>query len=141
MIKVASMGQQASADNSKEMGRSMFESTFWGGIGAIIAWQVLSIWPSLLMYILIIGLAALLFGPRIFQKAGMHPKFSMWSYAFLTMVVILAPALLDGQNGSDASTAFYTRLLLFMGIAIYGSVAVTVFDAFWPSKSEKNHNN
>ncbi|MBQ0720457.1 MAG: DUF2955 domain-containing protein [Gammaproteobacteria bacterium] len=134
MMKVATMGQQASVDNSRELGRSMLESTLWGGIGAVIAWQVLSIWPSLLMYTLLIGLAGLLFGPRIFKGGGMHPKFSMWSYAFLTMIVILAPAVLDSQSGSAAGAAFYSRLFLFMVIAVYGSVAVAVFDAFWPTK-------
>jgi len=137
MIKVASMGQQASVDSSREMGRSMLESTFWGGIGAIIAWQILSIWPSLLMYTLLIGLAGLLFGPRIFQAAAMHPKFSMWSYAFITMIIVLAPAVLDSQGGSAAGGAFYSRLFLFVVIAIYGSVAVAVFDALWPTEGDQ----
>ena len=133
MIKVAAMGQQASVDSSREMGRSMLESTLWGGLGAVIAWQVLSIWPALLMYSLLITLAGLLFGSRIFQGQGMHPKFSMWSYAYLTMIVVLAPALLDSQSGSAAGAAFYFRLLLFVVIAVYGSIAVAVFDAFWPA--------
>lgn len=29
-------------------------------------------------------------------------------------------------------SAFYTRLFLFIVIAVYGSIAVAVFDAFWP---------
>ncbi len=134
MIKVAAMGQQASVDSSREMGRSLLESTLWGGLGAVIAWQILSIWPALLLYSLLIGLAGLLFGPRIFQGQGMHPKFSMWSYAYLTMIVVLAPALLDSQSGSAAGAAFYSRLLLFVVIAVYGSIAVAVFDAFYPEK-------
>lgn len=134
MIKVAAMGQQASVDSSREMGRSMLESTLWGGLGAIIAWQVLSIWPALLLYTLLIALAGLLFGPRIFQGQGMHPRFSMWSYAYLTLIVVLAPALLDSQGGSAAGAAFYSRLFLFVVIAVYGSIAVAVFDAFWPAK-------
>ena len=135
MIKVASMGQQASVDSSREMGRSMLASTLWGGLGAVIAWQALSIWPALLLYTLLIALAGLLFGPRIFQGQGMHPKFSMWSYAYLTMVVVLAPAVLDSQGGSAAGSAFYSRVLLFVVIAVYGSIAIAVFDAFWPEKS------
>ncbi|NOQ90129.1 MAG: DUF2955 domain-containing protein, partial [Gammaproteobacteria bacterium] len=56
MIKVASMGQQASADQSREMGRSLLESTLWGGAGTLVAWSLLSIWPSLIFYTLLIGL-------------------------------------------------------------------------------------
>jgi len=132
MIKVASMGQQANADVSRAMGRTQLESTLWGGIAAIVAWQVMSIWPSLLMFCLLLGLAGLLFGPRIFQGPGMHPKASMWSYAFLTMIIVLTPAVMDSQGGSDAGAAFYTRLMLFVAIAVYGTVSVAVFDAFWP---------
>jgi hypothetical protein len=132
MIKVASMGQQASVDKSREMGRSLLESTLWGGVAAIIGWQLMKMWPSLVFYVLIIALSALFFGRRIFQGPGMQPKGAMWSYAFLTMIVILAPAVMDGQVGSSADLAFYSRLQLFLLTAVYGTVAVAVFDAFWP---------
>ncbi len=134
MIKVASMGQQATTDRSRAMGRSLLGSTLWGGVGAILAWQVLSIWPSLFMYAILIAIAGLLYGGRIFAGRAMHPKAGMWSYAFLTMIVVLAPAVMDSQGGSSAGAAFYSRLFLFVLIAIYGSVAVAIFDAFWKKK-------
>ena len=131
MIKVASMGQQAESTTSRSMGREQIESTVYGGLAAIIAWQLMTIWPSLLMYGLVMALAGLFFAARIFSGKGMHQKGAMWSYAFLTMITVLAPALLDGQTSDGASSAFYTRLILFMFIAIYGAIAITVFDAFW----------
>ncbi|MFQ5518407.1 MAG: DUF2955 domain-containing protein [Mariprofundus sp.] len=134
MMKVASMGQQASVSDSRKMGRSLLESTVWGGLAAIIIWQLLSMWPSLLIYCLLVALAGLLFGRFIFQGAGRHAKSEMATFAFLTMIVIIAPAVMDGQAGSDAGASFYTRLLMFIGIAIYGTVSVAVFDAFWPQK-------
>jgi len=132
MIKVASMGQQASADKSAEMGQSLLESTIWGGVGAIIGWGLMSIWPSLVPYTLLTALAGLLFGRGIFKGRGMHPKFSMWSYAFLTTLVILAPAVLDLPGSSGA--AIWSRLWIIFMIAIYGTVAVAVFNAFWPER-------
>ncbi len=134
MIKVASMGQQASAAKSKVMGRELLESTVWGGAGAIIGWCLMKIWPSLILYTLLIGLAGLVYGRWIFRGPAVHPKFSMASYAFLTMIVILAPAVLDSPTGSGAGAAFYSRLLLFILIAVYGTAAVAVFDAFWPGR-------
>lgn len=136
MIKVASMGQQATTEHSRQMGRSLLASTLWGGLGALLAWKIMQIWPSLILYTLLIGLAGLLYGTRIFRGAGMHPKFSMWAYAFLTMIVILAPAVLDGQGSSGAGAAFWSRLVLFVLIAVYGTLAVAVFDAFWPEKEQ-----
>jgi hypothetical protein len=132
MIKVASMGQQANAQASRSMGRQQLESTIWGGIGAIIAFQLMSIYSSLLLFCLLIGLACLLYGRRIFQGLAMHPKAGMWSYALLTMIIVLTPAVTSTEG--DAGSAFYTRLLLFVIIAIYGTLAVAVFDAFWPVK-------
>ena len=134
MIKVASMGQQANAETSRSMGREQIESTIWGGIGAIIAFQVMSIWSSLLMFCLIIGLACLLYGRRIFEGLAMHPRGGMWSYALLTMIIVLTPAVTSTEG--DASSAFYIRLALFVIIAIYGTVSVAVFDTFWPSRKK-----
>lgn len=138
MIKVASMGQEATSEKSRQMGLSLLQSTFWGGVGAIIAWQVMQILPSLVMYILLITLAGLIYGRFIFKGPLVHPNFQMVSYAFLTMLVILAPAVMDGQGSSGAGAAFWSRLLLFVLIAVYGSLAVWIFDAFFPAKTVIN---
>jgi hypothetical protein len=134
MIKVASMGQQASLQVSRGMGREQLESTLWGGLGAIIAFQIMSINSSLVIFCLLIALGGLLYGPRIFQATGTHPKAGMWSYAYLTMIIVLTPAVTNAQESGDAAAAFYTRLGLFVIIAIYGTISVAVFDAFWPGK-------
>lgn len=132
MIKVAALGQQASSDKSREMGMDLLKSTLWGGLGAIIAWVLLNIWHSLALYTLLVGLAGLLFGRWIFQGAAVHPKFSMASYAYLTMLVVLGPAV--ATNSGDAASAFYSRLLLIIGVGVYGTAAVAVFDAFFPPR-------
>ena len=62
MIKVASMGQQVENDNTRAAGKSLLMSTVIGGIGAIIMWQLLSMWPSLIFYTLLIALGGLIMG-------------------------------------------------------------------------------
>jgi hypothetical protein len=135
MIKVSSMGQQANSEVNRAMGRQQLASTLWGGIGAIIAFQVMSIWSSLLFFCLIIGLACLMYGKGVFRAAGMHPKGAMWSYALLTMIILLTPAVTSTEG--DAAAAFYSRLMLFVLIAYYGTISVAIFDTFWPGKSSK----
>jgi hypothetical protein len=134
LIKVASMGQQAGIDQSRQVAWSLLVSTIIGGVAAIIAWQVLSIWPSLVMYILLIGLAGLVMGPKIFAGAGMHHAGPTWSYGYLTMIVVLAPAVLDMQFGTAAGAAFWSRLEMFIWATIYGTGAVFVFDTLWRRK-------
>ena len=111
MIKAASMGQQATNDDARHAGRSLIMSTIIGGAGAIIGWQILSITPNLTVYTLVIAIAGLLMGPKIFQGRGMHPQAATWSYAFLTMIVILAPAVMDSAGGGSAGLKFWDRLL------------------------------
>ena len=127
MIKVASLGQQASTAESRAMGLSLLSSTFWGSVWAVVVWWLLRIWPSLILYTLAVAIAGLLFGRRIFQGPAVHPDFSKWAYAFLTMLVLLGPAVTDSL-ASDG-VAFVQRLGLFMLIAAYGTAAVAVFDA------------
>jgi len=136
MIKVASMGQQASIDHTRQAAKSLLVSTVIGGIGAILAWQVLSIHTSLLLYVLLIVLCGLVLGPRIFKGPGMQPAGATWSYAYLTMIVILAPAVLDQQSGANAGAAFWSRLIMFMGASLYGVLAVFIFDFFSAHRQE-----
>jgi hypothetical protein len=133
-LKIASMGQQATADHSRAMGNKLIESTVWGGVGAIIGWAILSACPTLAMYALVIALAGLFYGSKIFKDEGMHPKGAMWQYAFVTMVVILAPTVGSTASGIDAEGRFWFRQCYFLALAIYGWLTVAAFDAFWPKK-------
>ena len=135
MIKVASMGQQATNEGAWLAGRSLIMSTIIGGIGAIIGWNLLSLVPTLSMYALLIALGGLIFGPRMFAGKGMHPEAGTWSYGYLTMIVILAPAVMDSAGGSAANAAFWSRLLMFALATLYGVAAVYVVDAFKPGKA------
>jgi hypothetical protein len=125
-IKVSSMGQQASADSSRQAGRALLASTFIGGIAAILIWMVLKIWPSLLLYSLLVLLAGLVIGRRIFAGPAFAPGGQVWSYAYVTMLIILGPIVLD--SGDAAGGRFLDRLMMFVGATIYSVVAVFFFD-------------
>jgi hypothetical protein len=135
MIKVASMGQQSTMGGTRAAGRSLILSTLIGGAGAIIGWNLLRIAPTLSIYTLIIALGALVIGPRIFQGKAMHPQAATWSYGYLTMIVILAPAVTDSAGGSNADAAFWSRLLMFLLATLYSYGAVYVVDALRPRKA------
>lgn len=131
MLKVSAMGQEVSRCSTKAAARSLIISTVAGGLAATIAWQFLSIWPSLTMFVLLIALAGLFFGQRIFEGHGLHANAATWSYAFLTMIIVLAPAVLDSAAADAAGARFYDRLFMFGWATLYGVGAVYVFDAFW----------
>lgn len=137
MIKVAAMGQQATRAGTRKAARSLLLSTLYGGVGAVIGWQVLTIQPSLVQYALFIGLAGLVFGRRIFHGHGLGPDAETWSYAYLTLIVILAPAVLDGAMGAAAGVKFVDRIFMFMWATLYAVVAVWVFDTLSASRSRR----
>lgn len=141
MIKVASMGQQATNDATRLAGRSLAMSTIIGGAGAVIGWQILSLTPTLSVYTLIIALGALLMGPKIFQGNAMHAQAATWSYGFLTMIVILAPAVMDSAGGGSAGIKFWDRLVMFGGTTLYAVVTVDVFDAIVASRRRRKSPN
>jgi hypothetical protein len=136
IIKVATLGQQATLDDTHSAGRKMIESTVWGGVGAIVAWTVLGACPNLAMYTLLVALAGLLYGAGVFKGEGMHPKGGMWYYAFLTMVIVLAPTVGGPASGKGAAGGFWLRQMYFLALALYSSCAVAAFDAFWPGKQK-----
>ncbi len=141
MIKVASMGQQATNDDARHAAHSLLMSTIIGGAGAIVGWQILSLTPTLTVYTLIIALGALLMGPKIFQGRALHPQAATWSYGFLTMIVILAPAVMDSAGGGPAGIKFWDRLLMFGGTTLYAVVTVDVFDAIVASRRRRKSPN
>lgn len=76
-------------------------------------------------------------GRKIFEGQGMHAGAGVWSYAFLTMLVIVVPAVLDGVNGDAAGAKFFDRIAMMAWATLYGVAAVYVFDAFWRGKEPK----
>ncbi len=92
-----------------------------------------------MIYTLVVGLAGLIMGPKIFQGAAMHPQGATWSYAYLTMVVILAPAVMDSIGGDSASLKFWDRMIMFGGTTLYAVIAVYVVDAFRPAKAKSGY--
>jgi hypothetical protein len=125
-IKVASMGQQVSTDSTRSAGQSLLASTAIGGVAAVAIWSVLKIWPSLLLYVLLVLLTGLVIGRRIFAGLAFAPHGQVWSYGYITMLIILGPSVLD--SGDAASARFFDRIVMFLAATVYSVAAVWFFD-------------
>jgi hypothetical protein len=137
LIKIATMGQQCSLESARVAGRELMWSTFIGGIAAILIWNVLQIWPTVLIYSLLFLLCGLIMGPRIFSGAALAPRASVWSYGLVTMMIVLAPAAMDSASGTGASARFSERITMFALATIYAVAAIYLFEALWPAKQEQ----
>jgi len=125
-IKVASMGQQAGAEASRQAGRALLLSTLIGGLAAIVIWLVLRVWPSLLLYSLSVLLCGLLLGPRMCAGPALAAGGQVWSYGYVTMLIIIGPVVMD--SGDAAGARFFDRLLLFLFATLYSVATVWFFD-------------
>lgn len=137
LLKVATMGQQSELEDTRSAARDLLQSTLVGGVAAVIVWNVLQIWPNLIMYSLLFLLCGLIMGPKIFAGAGLAPRGSMWSYGLLTMMVIIAPAAMDTPGGDAAGARFSDRIVMFALATLYAVAAVYVFDRFWPDRVQR----
>jgi hypothetical protein len=53
----------------------------------------------------------------------------MWDYAFMTKIILDAPAVLKtGLTGNTADTRYMHRLVRFLYVTLYGAAAVYLFD-------------
>ncbi len=135
LVKVASMGQQVSMEGTKAAGRDLIMSTLIGGVAAVIIWNLLQIWPVLVIYGLLFLLCGLIIGPHIFSGQSLAQRGPMWSYALLTMMIIIVPAALDPAGGDDAQVRIADRILMFLLATAYAVGAVYIFDRFWPGRT------
>ncbi len=127
LIKSMTLGQQSNVGDSAQAAKSMLLSTLIGGLAALLIWAVLHIWPSLPVYVLGMLAAALLLGRRVFAGRGLAPDGSMWSYALVTVLVILGPAVASTPN---ADFKFVLRIFLMLIVTVYGILAMLLFDIF-----------
>jgi uncharacterized membrane protein YgaE (UPF0421/DUF939 family) len=131
LIKSATLGQQANVGSTAKTAKSMMLSTLIGGLGSMILWAILRIWPSLIVYVLGILLAGLVLGRRVFAGKGLAPDGQMWSYAYVTLLVILGPAVVaTPDSGDPADVRFSVRIAMFLVVTFYGILAVFLFDIF-----------
>lgn len=138
LIKIATMGQQSSFEDAQAAGRDLIASTLIGGVAAILVWNILQIWPTLVIYGLLFALCGLVIGQKVFSGDGLARNGSMWSYGLLTMMVIVAPAAVDSVSGDGASARFADRITMFFLATLYAISALYLFAALWPSKTEEN---
>ena len=128
LIKSAQMAQQATEEDSRNFGRDQILSTAIGGLLAVAFWYGLKIWPSLTLYTLLTLLASLYCSGKIFRGPAVAPTAQVWSYAIVTMLLLIGPAVGDGQMGSGAGVAFVERLVLFGVAVLYGAGAIYLYD-------------
>jgi len=128
VMKSVALGQQVSVTKARDAGRELLGSTLMGGIAAILLWFALQICPSLWMFFLYTLLAGLYFAGKFFGVLASRYSASFWQYAFVTMLILLGPAVSDSAQGKDVYKAFAVRLGLFVAVTLYAWLAIDLLE-------------
>lgn len=133
IMKSVSLSQQATLVDARHAGRELLGSTFVGGLLAVLLWLLLSIHPSLWMYTLWMTAAGLYAGCKLFGVLATRVAPSFWSNAFVTMLILLGPAVEDSVSGEGAAAAFAVRFATFVGVTVYAWLAIALLEG-WRSR-------
>ena len=67
-----------------------------------------------LVYVLLVFFVSLLLGARVFAGKAFGPAGPMWSYALVTMLIILGSTVTDSPTGDAAGAKSFTRFVMFL---------------------------
>lgn len=128
IMNTVNLGQQACSADTRSGGRLLVGSTLMAAAMALLVWFGLSLLPSLWMLILWLMLAALWAGGGIYRirATGFSPPF--WSGALITLLILLGPAIEDTASGEGALGTSASRILLYVGVALYAWATVWILE-------------
>lgn len=132
VMKTVTLAQQSTSLNAKQAGQELVLSTLAGALLAFALWMGLSLWPSLLMLVLMLSLMTLWLARRLIRLvAGRFPP-SFWSNAWITALILFGPAIEDSATGKDVWLAAAMRCGLYLVVAGYGWLCILLLEQWWP---------
>ena len=131
-MKTVTLAQQSTSLNARLAGQELVLSTLAGALLAFALWMGLSLWPSLLMLVLMLTLMTLWLARRLVRLvAGRFPP-SFWSNAWITALILFGPAIEDSATGKDVWLAAAMRCGLYLVVAGYGWLCILLLEQWWP---------
>lgn len=133
VMKTVTLAQQSTSLNARQAGQELVLSTLAGALLAFALWLGLSLWPSLLMLVLMLALMTLWLARRLVRLvAGPFPP-SFWSNAWITALILFGPAIEDSATGKDVWLAAAMRCGLYLVVAGYGWLCILLLEQWWPA--------
>ena len=128
IMKGVSLAQQSSEVDADNAGKELLGSTFLGGFHAILFWVLLSIFPHLWIYFLLMLLSGIYYASKIYQLLPSKYPASFWLNVVMTMLILLGISVNDADTGKDVYQAFFVRMSLFILVTLYAVAAVYLME-------------
>jgi Protein of unknown function (DUF2955) len=128
LFKGASLAQQAEGTTTRRMARDMVGATAAGGAAALLFWNILQLWPGLLLLSLGMALATLIMARPLYGAVPSRFPPDWWQFALTTMIILIGPAVADSASADNIQRAMVVRLATFLALAVYATLAVHLLD-------------
>jgi hypothetical protein len=128
IMKSIVLGQQGSMVSARTAGRELLGSTFVGGCCAVVFWFALKLHPDLWMFFWWMLLFGIGFAGKLYGLIPTRLPPSFWQNAWVTMLILLGPAVEDTASGKDVQQAFVTRMALFVAVTLYAWSAISLLE-------------
>jgi hypothetical protein len=128
LMKGASLAQQAEATTTRQMARELVGATAMGGVAALLLWNLLQLWPGLLLLSLGMALAALIMARPLYGATPSRFSSDWWQFALTTMIILVGPAVADTASADNIQRTMVVRLATFIALAVYAAVAAQLLD-------------
>jgi len=131
LIFIAILSMSSALANPK-VGQVLIFANILGGFFAIFAYFLLTIVPNFTFMVLLVFLAGLIFGERIFSGQKLAPVFKS---GFSTFLLVLGSVM---GSDMDASNKVWPRLIQISMAVIYVVIAFRILDHFDKQKKQKS---
>lgn len=101
-----------------KQGKGMIAGNLIGGVTAIVFYQILIVWPSISIFLLLTFVTGLVFANIIFSARPIAPLFKTGFNAVMLLV-----GMSVASTSADASSNFYTRIVQIMLAVVYVAAA------------------
>ncbi len=128
MMKSTVLAQQASTEHARNAGRELLGATLLAGLLAVLIWFGLKLAVNLWMFFLWMCLFGLYIAAKFYRVLPSRFGPTFWQDVFVTLLIILGPAVQDSVNGKDVYAAFLTRMGLFVVLTLYAWLAVSALE-------------
>jgi len=73
-------------------------------------------------------LFGLYFSSKVYRLVTTRFAPSFWINVFITMLILVGPAVADSASGKDVYKAFAVRMILFVAVTLYAWAAIFVLE-------------
>ncbi len=118
LVYVALLSLSPSFAAGWKQGKGMIAANLIGGLTAIVFYQLLVVYPTISMFLLLTLVVGLTFGDVIFSTRPIAPQIKTAFNAVMLLVGMSVTA-----TGADAASSFYARIVQIILAVVYVAVA------------------